>query len=74
MQEYLGVDHPIAGFMEAGNVHQARADLRFADAPFWQYVPTRSALLFAVKDLNGDERPDVLLYHSTAVTILVSAQ
>ena len=49
-------------------------DLRFADAPFWQYVPTRSALLFAVKDLNGDERPDVLLYHSTAVTILVSAQ
>ena len=31
MQEYLGVDHPIAGFMEAGNVHQARADLRFAD-------------------------------------------
>ena len=50
------------------------ADLRFADAPFWQYVPTRSALLFAVKDLNGDERPDVLLYHSTAVTILVSAQ
>ena len=31
MQEYLGVDHPIAGFMEGANVHQARADLRFAD-------------------------------------------
>lgn len=31
MQEYLGVDHPIAGFMEAGNVHRASADLRFAD-------------------------------------------
>lgn len=31
MQEYLGVDHPIAGFMEAGNVHLGAADLRFAD-------------------------------------------
>jgi len=31
MQEYLGVDHPIAGFMEAANVHRAQAELRFAD-------------------------------------------
>lgn len=31
MQEYLGVDHPIAGFMEATNLHHASADLRFAD-------------------------------------------
>lgn len=31
MQDYLGVDHPIAGFMEAANVHRATADLRFAD-------------------------------------------
>ncbi|MGE0416924.1 MAG: 2-keto-4-pentenoate hydratase [Acetobacteraceae bacterium] len=31
MQEYLGVDNPIAGFMEARNVHVATADLRFAD-------------------------------------------
>ncbi len=31
MQEYLGVDHPIAGFMEAANIHRASADLRFAD-------------------------------------------
>jgi hypothetical protein len=47
--------------------------LRFADAPFWQYVPTRSILRFAVEDFNDDGRPDVLLNHSTAVTILVSA-
>lgn len=50
------------------------ATLRFADAPFWQYVPTRSVLRFAVEDLNDDGRPDVLLYHSTAVTVLVSVQ
>lgn len=31
MQEYLGVDHPIAGFMAARDVYRASATRRFAD-------------------------------------------
>ncbi len=31
MQEYLGLDGPLAGFMEAANVYRTHADLRFAD-------------------------------------------
>jgi 2-keto-4-pentenoate hydratase len=31
MQEYLGVDHPIAGFMRAADIYRATASLRFAD-------------------------------------------
>ncbi|MGB4247968.1 MAG: VCBS repeat-containing protein, partial [Pseudohongiellaceae bacterium] len=48
------------------------ASLRFADTPFWQYVPTRSVLTFTVEDLNGDGIADLILYHSTAMTVLVS--
>ena len=48
------------------------ASLRFADTPFWQYVPTRTVLTFAVEDLNGDGIADLILYHSTAMTVLVS--
>lgn len=31
MQEYLGVDAPIAGFMRQQDIHHGRAELRFAD-------------------------------------------
>ena len=31
MQEYLGIDGPVAGFMERANVHPTHADLRFSD-------------------------------------------
>lgn len=31
MQEYLGVNTPVAGFMETRHVHRESADLRFAD-------------------------------------------
>lgn len=31
MQAYLGVAHPVAGFMQAANIHRARAEVRFAD-------------------------------------------
>ncbi len=31
MQEYMGIDAPIAGFMEGRNVYLSHADLRFAD-------------------------------------------
>ncbi len=48
------------------------ADLQFAASPFWQYVPTRSVLRFEVQDMNGDGVADLLLYHSTARTLLVS--
>lgn len=47
--------------------------LRFADTPFWQYVPTRTILDFGVEDMNGDGITDIFLYHSTALTLLVSA-
>lgn len=47
--------------------------LRFADTPFWQYVPTRSILDFGIEELNGDGSADLFLYHSTALTLLVSA-
>ncbi len=46
--------------------------LRFAATPFWQYVPTRTVLRFEVEDLNDDGTADLILYHSTAMTILVS--
>lgn len=48
------------------------SSLQFADTPFWQHVPTRSVLRFDVQDLNGDGIADLLLYHSTAMTLLVS--
>ena len=31
MQDYLGIDGPVAGFMERANVHHTHADLRFSD-------------------------------------------
>jgi len=49
------------------------AALRFADQPFWQYVPTRTITSFEVTDLNNDEVPDIILYHSNTASILVSA-
>ncbi|MDP1932186.1 MAG: VCBS repeat-containing protein [Gammaproteobacteria bacterium] len=48
------------------------ANLRFADTPFWQYVPARTVLRFDVEDLNNDGTADMILYHSTSMTILVS--
>ena len=47
-------------------------NLRFADTPFWQYVPNRSILDFGMEDMNGDGIADLFLYHSTALTLLVS--
>lgn len=58
-----------------GTVAARRIDtaLRFSATPFWQYVPTRSVSGFRVLELNGDGRPDLILEHSNAITILVSA-
>lgn len=50
------------------------SSLRFANTPFWQYVPARTVLRFTVDDLNGDGTPDIILYHSSHMTALVSAQ
>ena len=48
-------------------------DLRIADQPFWEYVSSRTVFGFEVLQLNNDSRPDLLLRHGTATTILVSA-
>lgn len=48
------------------------SSLQFSDIAFWQHVPTRSVLRFDVQDLNSDGVADLLLYHSTAMTLLVS--
>jgi hypothetical protein len=48
------------------------SSLRFADTPFWQYVPSRTILDFGIEDMNGDGIADLFLYHSTGLTILVS--
>ena len=47
-------------------------NLRIEDEPFWQYVPERSFLSFTIEELNGDGKPDVVLRHTFATTILVS--
>lgn len=41
--------------------------------PFWQYVPNRTITGFDVLDLNANGRPDLLLHHSNATTVLMSA-
>lgn len=46
--------------------------LQIATRPFWQYVPERTVLNFAVRDMNADGTPDLVLYHSTHMTVLVS--
>jgi hypothetical protein len=47
-------------------------DLRIADQPFWEYVPSRSVIGFNVVDLNQDDLPDLILRHSASYTILVT--
>ena len=47
-------------------------DLRIADQPFWEYVSSKTVFGFEVLQLNDDSRPDLLLRHGTATTILVS--
>ncbi len=49
------------------------ASLQFASVPFWQYVPQRTIIAFSVQDLNADAIPDLLLYHSNTITVLVSS-
>lgn len=48
-------------------------NLQFASNPFWQYVPQRTIIAFSVQDLNADAIPDLLLYHSNTITVLVSS-
>ncbi len=48
-------------------------DLSIADEPFWEYVSSRTVFEFEVLALNQDDKPDLLLRHATATTILVAA-
>lgn len=47
-------------------------NLQFSADPFWQYVPTRTVLDFEVRDINNDQVPDILLFHSNTITALIS--
>ncbi len=58
------------GALAANRIDQ---DLRIAEEPFWEYVPTRSVIGFDVKDLNQDQVPDLILRHSTSFTLLVAS-
>ncbi|MEX2130557.1 MAG: VCBS repeat-containing protein [Pseudohongiellaceae bacterium] len=59
---------------DAGALAAKKIDerLRIADQPFWQYVPNRSVLIFWVQDLNQDGLPDLVLRHSSSLTVLVA--
>jgi hypothetical protein len=59
---------------EAGAVAARRIDtqLRIEEQPFWTYVPDRSVIGFFVRDLNGDDVPDLVLRHGTSITLLVA--
>jgi hypothetical protein len=48
------------------------ADLVVADQPFWEYISSKTVFEFEVMNLNEDSRPDLLLRHGTATTILVA--
>ncbi len=60
---------------ENGTVAAKRinGDLTIASEPFWEYVSARSVFEFQVLQLNQDGKPDLLLRHATATTLLVSA-
>ncbi len=57
------------GTLAAKSIDQS---LRFSAQPFWQHVPARTITAFEVVDLNGDNVPDLILYHSSTASILVS--
>lgn len=46
--------------------------LQIASEPFWQHVPNRSILRFEIRELNGDRKPDFILFHSNSISLLVS--
>ena len=48
-------------------------NLVIENEPFWEYVSSRSVFEFEVLALNQDQKPDILLRHGTATTILVAA-
>lgn len=47
-------------------------DLHLSDEPFWQYVPERSFISYTIEELNGDGKPDIILWHASDTTILIS--
>ena len=59
---------------EAGAMAARRIDrsLRIEDQPFWNWVPNRSVLGFTVRDLNGDNIPDLILRHGSSLSLLVA--
>jgi hypothetical protein len=46
--------------------------LQIASEPFWQYVPDRGIVGFNVLHLNSDNKPDLILRHNSATTVLVA--
>ena len=68
-RDALYVDN--AGALAAKSIS---ASLQLSATPFWQHVPTRSIIRFETIELNGDNKPDFILYHSNSVSLLVSSQ
>jgi hypothetical protein len=46
--------------------------LQIGNQPFWQYVSTRGIVGFNVLHLNNDNKPDLILRHNSATTVLIA--
>lgn len=59
-----------SGTLAAKHINE---ELQIADEPFWEYVAPRWVFEYALLQLNGDNKPDLLLYHNGATTVLVTS-
>ena len=60
------------GTSAEGAAKSINAELEIADEAFWEYVSPRMVFEFEVEHLNGDDKPDLMLRHAAATTILVA--
>ena len=67
-------DRAMTSTEEIDSQEERRIDrsLRIEDQPFWNWVPNRSLLGFTVRDLNGDNIPDLILRHGSSLSLLVA--
>lgn len=60
--------------ISTGTIQARRIDAspQIEPQPFWQFTPQYAVFSVSVDNLNGDQLPDLILSHSTAMTYLVS--